>query len=51
MNLNSGFYIYFVGFVLIIEFFDDRILIISNFIFYFSCMDVFIVIKLVFDRF
>lgn len=51
MNLNSGLYIYFVGFVLIIEPFDDRTPTISNPILHFSCMDASIAIKPVFDRF
>lgn len=45
------FCLFFVGFIIIIEFFDDRILIIVNFILYFSCMDVLLVIKFVFECF
>lgn len=51
MNLNCGIDINFVGFVLIIEPFDDRTPTISNPILHFSCMDASIAIKPVFDRF
>lgn len=51
MKLNHSLYINFVGFVLIIEPFDDRTPTISNPILHFSCMDASIAIKPVFDRF